>query len=87
MVKTALLLKRLDQIGESVSKISSTLALIGLGSVGENLTRFDQYSDLDFFVIVKSGCKNHYLENLEWLEEIAPVAFFFKNTPDSYKLL
>jgi hypothetical protein len=82
-----LLLNRLNQIGESLSKIDTSLALIGLGSVGVDLERLDRFSDLDFFVIVESGSKDPYLENLDWLTSVAPVAYYFQNTPDGYKLL
>ncbi len=87
MNKPQLLLQRLDQIGESISKKPSALALIGLGSVGIELERLDQFSDLDFFVIVKQGSKVDYLENLSWLTDIAPVAYYFANTKDGFKLL
>lgn len=81
------LLKRLEEIGESFSKKETALALIGLGSVGEDLDRLDEYSDLDFFAIVKNGTKARYLDNLDWLTEIVPVAYQFMNTADGYKLL
>jgi lincosamide nucleotidyltransferase B/F len=81
------LLDRLDAIGASLARRDTTLALIGLGSVGAELERLDRYSDLDFFVIVRPGCKAHYLEDLSWLEEVAPVAYRFLNTKDGYKLL
>lgn len=82
-----LLLKRLNEIGDSLSQKGEALALIGLGSVGEELDRLDEYSDLDFFVIVEHGYKQHYIENLDWLSRIAPIAYHFLNTPDGYKLL
>ena len=87
MDKSEQLLNRLDDIGKSLSGKKDALALIGLGSVGIELNRLDQFSDLDFFAIVKAGSKSHYLENLNWLTEIAPVAYYFANTPDGYKLL
>ncbi len=46
------LLKRLDDIGRSLAGRPDALALIGLGSVGRELERLDDYSDLDVFVIV-----------------------------------
>jgi lincosamide nucleotidyltransferase B/F len=82
-----LLLKRLDEIGQSLAQSGGALALIGLGSVGEELHRLDEYSDLDFFVIVEPGYKRHYIENLEWLSQICPIAYHFLNSPDGYKLL
>jgi len=82
-----ILLKRLDEIGISLSKSGHALALIGLGSVGEELHRLDEYSDLDFFAIVEPGYKQQYIENLDWLSGLAPIAYHFLNTPDGYKLL
>jgi UTP:GlnB (protein PII) uridylyltransferase len=87
MNKTELLLHRLNEIGDALSHKPTALALIGLGSVGLERDRLDQYSDLDFFVIVKSGSKPHYLNDLTWLTDIAPVAYYFANTPDGCKLL
>jgi hypothetical protein len=81
------LLSRLEAIGHSLAKRESALALIGLGSVGRELHRLDEYSDLDFFVVVAGGAKRAYLQDLSWLEEVAQPAYQFRNTPDGYKLL
>jgi len=82
-----LLLKRLNEIGQSLGQSGHALALLGLGSAGEELDRMDEYSDLDFFVIVEPSYKRQYLENLDWLSHIAPIAYHFLNTHDGYKLL
>ena len=82
-----LLIKRLDEIGHSLSQSGHALALLGLGSVGKELHRLNEFSDLDFFVIVEPGYKGHYIENLDWLSSLAPIAYRFLNTPDGYKLL
>jgi len=86
-MKTQALLNRLDAIGLSLEKSGHALALIGLGSVGLELQRLDEYSDLDFFVIVEPGYKNVYISDLKWLSELCPIAFRFQNTVDGYKLL
>ena len=39
------LLKRLDEIGQSLERSGHALALLGLGSVGLELDRLDSYSD------------------------------------------
>ena len=52
------LLERLNAIGQSVAGTSAGLAVLGLGSVGSEPDRLDNYSDLDFFVIVRPGCKD-----------------------------
>jgi hypothetical protein len=81
------LLKRLDEIGRSLERSGHALALIGLGSVGLELDRIDSYSDLDFFAIVEDGYKQAYINSLQWLGDIHPIAYQFRNTVDGYKLL
>jgi len=81
------LLKRLDEIGQSLERSGHALALIGLGSVGLELDRLDSYSDLDFFAIVEKDYKHAYLESLGWLSDIHPIAYSFLNTEDGYKVL
>ena len=87
MVTQQQLLERLEEIGGSLERSGKAVALIGLGSVGLELERLDDYSDLDFFAIVEPGCKQAFLENLDWLSGICPVAYCFRNTRDGYKLL
>jgi hypothetical protein len=82
-----LLLERLDGIGHSLEQSDHALALIGLGSVGLELERLDAHSDLDFFVIVEPGYKQFYLDNLQWLSNVCPIAYCFANTGDGYKAL
>ncbi len=81
------LLQRLDDIGRSVAATNEALALIGLGSVGAELDRLDDYSDLDFFVVVKDGYKAEFIANLDWLSRARSLSFAFQNTPDGYKVL
>lgn len=79
------LLARLDAIGDSLQATGNALALIGLGSVGLERERIDAYSDLDFFVIAKEGCKQAFLADLAWLSCLAPIAYAFQNSVDGYK--
>jgi hypothetical protein len=81
------LLRRLDDIGASLARTGHGLALIGLGSVGTELDRIDDYSDLDFFAIVQDGHKQAFIDNLDWLAAVHPIVFAFLNTHDGYKLL
>ncbi len=87
MNKKQLLLRRLEEIGQSLKHTGDGLALLGLGSVGLELARLDEYSDLDFFAIVKAGTKERFINNLDWLSSIAPIGYCFKNSVDGYKLL
>jgi lincosamide nucleotidyltransferase B/F len=81
------LLARLDAIGHALAATGDALALIGLGSVGVELDRLDAYSDLDFFVIARDGCKRRLFEDLGWISAACPIAYHFQNSDDGYKLL
>lgn len=78
------LLTRLDQIGQAIAATGQGLALLGLGSVGTELARLDEFSDLDFYVIAQPGQKHRFLDHLDWLGEIA---YTFQNSPDGHKTL
>ena len=79
--------QRLSEIAESLKTSENALALMGLGSAGQEVHRMDNYSDLDFFAIVRDGYKQRYIENTDWLERIRPVVFKFRNTRDGYKIM
>ena len=87
MDKVQLLKQRLAEIGGSLKQHPDGLGLLGLGSAGQEQDRMDEYSDLDFFAIVRASCKRQFLQDLTWLTNISPVAWYFKNTEDGYKLL
>ena len=87
MSKEELLIQRLMGIGHSLKTSENALALLALGSCGLEQERMDKYSDLDFFVIVKNGYKQKYINELNWLETAAPIEYYFKNTDDGYKLM
>ena len=87
MTKTELLKYRLDQIATSLEATGQALSLLGLGSAGSEMERMDDYSDLDFFAIVRDGQKDVFLQNLDWLSNIAPIAYAFMNTVDGFKVL
>jgi len=85
--RVQLLVVRLEAIGRALEKTGQAVALIGLGSVGIERERLDKYSDLDFFVIAGTGYKQRFIENLDWLHSVHPVAYHFRNTQDGHKLL
>lgn len=87
MNKVFLLKQRLQDIAKSIELHPQGLGLLGLGSAGIEQERMDQYSDLDFFVIVAKGYKAEFIQNLTWLTQISDVAWYFKNTEDGHKLL
>jgi lincosamide nucleotidyltransferase B/F len=79
------LLNRLDEMKTEISKHHEALALIGLGSVGVELSRLDRYSDIDFFLIVEDDAKFKYIDDLSWLSKAHPLSYTFRNTKDGYK--
>lgn len=81
------LLDRLNAIGRSLDHHDDALALIGLGSVGLELDRLDEYSDLDFFLVVRPGAKQRFFDNLDWLEAAAPVVFRYRGPGDGLHVL
>lgn len=83
----ARLLARLDELGRVLADRGDALALLGLGSVGADLGRLDDHSDLDFFVVVDDGAKARYLADIDWLAALGPIAFEFENTADGRKVL
>jgi len=87
MDRPTLLLERLNEIGASLERTGKAYALLGLGSVGLELGRLDEYSDLDFFAIVQEGHKQDFLDNLNWLSDINQIDYAVRNTVDGYKVL
>lgn len=85
--RKTLLLQRLDEIAGALAATGDGLALLGLGSVGAELDRLDEYSDLDYFAIVKQGCKGRFLTNTDWISRPRPVVYWFANTVDGFKYL
>jgi hypothetical protein len=81
------LLQRLEALGRSLAADGHALALLGLGSVGLERERIDEWSDLDFFVVVEPGHKARFLDRLDWLAAAHPLAWYFRNTADGHKAL
>lgn len=80
------LLQRLDRLTEVLRNDPDCLGLLALGSAAD-ISRMDAYSDLDFFVIVKDGSVDRFLDHDFWLSACAPVAYRFRNTSDGHKVL
>jgi lincosamide nucleotidyltransferase B/F len=76
-------LNLLNQIGARLARRPGSIALLGLGSAGRDTARFDEHSDLDFFVIAAD--KLALLADLSWLGD--HVTWKHRNTVDGYKAL
>lgn len=86
MTKRDVLLDRMERIGRSVAEKDGTLMLLALGSIGQETERLDEYSDLDFFLIVEDGQKARFIDRLDWLE-VEPLHYQFQNTKDGHKIM
>ncbi len=75
----------LEKLIQSIRADARILALMGLGSMAD-LSRLDQFSDMDFFLIVAKGKKQAFIDNLSWLDVLSPI-YTFRNTIDGYKVL
>ncbi|WP_026825476.1 hypothetical protein [Exiguobacterium marinum] len=86
MKRRDVLLDRMERIGRSVAEHDGTLMLLALGSIGQETERLDDYSDLDFFLIVEDGHKARFIDRLDWLE-VEPLHYQFQNTKDGHKIM
>ena len=81
-------LGRLDDLAASLAADSDVVAVLGLGSAGVEHARFDEHSDIDFFVIVDdSKAKQRMLADPRWLAAMGVVGFSFVNDPNGRKAL
>ncbi|WP_059047214.1 hypothetical protein [Paenibacillus rubinfantis] len=81
------LLLRLDEMGAALEQHEDALLLLGLGSIGAETDRMDEFSDLDFFLLVAPGSKERFIRRLDWLEEAHPLSYSFLNSLHGYKVL
>ncbi|OFI39250.1 hypothetical protein BIU82_15455 [Arthrobacter sp. SW1] len=82
-------LRRLDRLAASLAERPGTVAVLGLGSAGAEFERFDEHSDIDFFVITGSASeKAALLEDPSWLEGLGgTVSYSFVNDANGRKAL
>jgi lincosamide nucleotidyltransferase B/F len=79
------LINRMDSIAKSASSYDDCLAVLALGSIGVELERLDEYSDLDFFIITTDDSKQRFIDDLTWLSQAYPLGYTFRNTSVGYK--
>jgi hypothetical protein len=86
-MKGASMLRRLDDLAAHLATRGDVLAVLGLGSAGQEHDRLDEHSDLDFFVVVEDGAQERYIDAIDWLAAPAPVAYSFANERNGRKVL
>lgn len=82
-------LSRLDRLASHLAADPRVEAVLGLGSAGVETDRFDDHSDIDFFVVTDTAATKHrYLQDLTWLQGFdGHVAYSFVNDPNGRKAL
>jgi lincosamide nucleotidyltransferase len=65
----------------------NAIALVGAGSAGSEISRMDQFSDIDFFLIVEEGFSSRYINDNSWFEKHLPIVFSFRDTEHGNKAL
>ncbi|MGE5233795.1 MAG: hypothetical protein ACM3OB_06770 [Acidobacteriota bacterium] len=72
---------------ERVAADPRVLGLVALGSMAEQGTRPDRWSDHDFFLVVESGWEEDLRRNLGWLPESDSLVFSYRETRHGVKAL
>ncbi len=61
-------LRRLDDLAVSLARRGDVIAVLGLGSAGVETERFDEHSDIDFWLVVDDAAvKEDLLAGTDWL--------------------
>ena len=75
-----------DSLTLSAQKNADVLGLILVGSTAETF-RADEWSDHDFFLVVKPGKGERFRQDLSWLPEYAEIAFSARETDHGLKVV
>jgi hypothetical protein len=76
-----------DQLRTNLVGDARVIGLIFLGSSAGKTRQADEWSDHDFFVIVKSGEQEAFRAQLDWLPDAAQIVFAFRETAHGLKVL
>ena len=79
-------LKYQADLTAKVSALDDVIGLIFLGSAADH-SRVDQYSDQDFFLVVKPGCAEAFRQNLDWLPNQQDILLAPRETDHGLKVL
>ena len=76
-----------EQLIANASGDGRILGLVALGSMAEQGTAPDVWSDHDFFLVVEDGSQEHFRSKLEWLPHHDRIAHWFRETEHGLKVL
>jgi lincosamide nucleotidyltransferase B/F len=82
-----ILLRRLAEITQAAVGTGQVRAVLALGSIGLEMARIDQYSDLDVWIIAEDGFNQGLIDDLSWLTAVCPIGYRYKNGASGYKIL
>jgi len=74
-----------DSLLASLSRDPRVVGVVALGSMAEQGRLPDQWSDHDFFVIVRPGEQASFRANRDWLPDAESIALFFQETAHGCK--
>lgn len=75
-----------ENLGKSAEENGEVLGLVLVGSTAETF-RADEWSDHDFFLIVKTGKGEKFRNDLSWLPKSESIAFFMRETDHGLKVV
>ena len=76
----------LETLSISAQKSPHTIALVGAGSAGAEISRMDEFSDIDFFLIVEDGYSSDFINDNSWFGNQLPIVFAFRDTEHGNKV-
>ena len=85
--KLQIIQETLESLSGAAQKSSHAIALVGAGSAGAEIARMDQYSDIDFFLIVEDGFSSGFINDNSWFGRDLPIVFAFRDTDHGNKAL
>ena len=77
----------LETLSLAAQKSPHAMALVGAGSAGAESSRMDDYSDIDFFLIVEDGFSAAFIDDNSWFGSLLPIVFSFRDTEHGNKVL
>lgn len=75
------------QLVNNLSNKQDVIGLVAVGSMAEQVTFPDQWSDHDFYLIVGKGSQEYYRTNQDWLPDSEHIVLVLRETEHGVKVL
>ncbi|HYQ80041.1 MAG TPA: hypothetical protein VEP68_01000 [Anaeromyxobacteraceae bacterium] len=76
-----------DRLRQRLAGEDEVLGLVALGSMSGEGAQPDEWSDHDFFVVVRSASQERFRARLDWLPEPGELALSFRETEHGLKVI